>query len=74
LLEACPEQDKVWANQISAGFRSAAEAELQAIGPTDDIERAQAAERLAKLPPDRQVWGLPPMIKREPQVDYKVSG
>ncbi len=57
-----------------AQIRSAAESELLAIGPTDDIERMQAAERLAKLPLDRQIWGLPPMIKREPQVDYKVSG
>jgi hypothetical protein len=57
-----------------ARIRSAAEAEFQAIGPIDDLERRQAAESLAKLPPDRQIWGLPPMIRREPQVEYKVSG
>lgn len=55
-------------------IRIAAEAELQAIGPEDEAERKQAAEKLAKLPQDRQVWGLPTVVKREPQVDYKVSG
>jgi len=55
-------------------IRVASEAELQAIGPHDEAERKQAAVKLAKLPQDRQIWGLPPVVKREPQVDYKVSG
>jgi hypothetical protein len=55
-------------------IRVASEAELHAIGPDDEAERKQAAEKLAKLPEDRQVWGLPPMVKRDAHVDYKVSG
>jgi hypothetical protein len=55
-------------------IRVATEAELNAIGPDDEPERKQAAEKLAKLPEDRQVWGLPPMVKRETQINYKVSG
>jgi hypothetical protein len=55
-------------------IRTAAEAELQAIGSDDEPERKLAAEKLAKLPEDRQVWGLPPLVKRDPQVEYKVSG
>ncbi len=55
-------------------IRAAAEAELQSISQDDELERKAAAEKLAKYPPDRQVWGLPPVVKREPQKDYKVSG
>jgi len=55
-------------------IRAATEAELQTIGSDDEPERKQAAEKLEKYPLDRQIWGLPPMVKREPQVDYKVSG
>jgi hypothetical protein len=55
-------------------IRAAAEAELQTIGSDDEPERKLAAEKLAKYPEDRQVWGLPPMVKRDPQVEYRVSG
>ncbi len=55
-------------------IRAATESELQAISQEDEAERKQAAEKLAKLPADRQIWGLPPVVKREPQADYKVSG
>jgi len=55
-------------------IRAATEAELQSIAPEDEMERKEAAEKLAKFPPDRQIWGLPPMVKREPQRDYRVIG
>ena len=55
-------------------IRMATEAELQAISNDDEPERKQAAEKLAQYPIDRQVWGLPPMVKRQPQSEFKVSG
>jgi hypothetical protein len=56
------------------GIRAATEAELQSIVADDEMERKQAAEKLAKLPEDRQIWGLPALVKSETQIDYKVSG
>jgi hypothetical protein len=55
-------------------IRAATEAELQSIAPDDETERKHAAEKLAKLPTERQIWGLPPVVKRDTQVTYKIFG